>query len=91
MTETSPIICINTPEQRNVGCVGRPVNGVEVLIMDEEGKPVGPGEAGEICCVEPNGMRGYITKNEVATKKVITTAPDGKSRMFHRGRGDLPR
>ena len=84
LTETSPIICINTPEQRNVGCVGRPIDGVQVFIMDEEGKPVGPGEEGEICCVGPNVMRGYY-KNEVATEKVITTAPDGKSRMFHTG------
>lgn len=84
LTETSPIICLNTPQQRNVGYVGRPIGGVEVVIVGEEGKPVAPGEEGEICCVGPNIMKGYY-KNEEATKEVITTAPDGKSRMFHTG------
>ncbi|KAL7581293.1 hypothetical protein ACA910_006060 [Epithemia clementina (nom. ined.)] len=84
LTETSPIICINTPEQRKVGSVGRPIGEVEVYIVDEEGKRVASGEEGEICCVGPNVMRGYY-KNPEATNEVITTAPDGKSRMFHTG------
>ena len=84
LTETSPIICINTPENRFVGSVGRPIGGVQVFVVDEDGKPVASGEEGEICCVGPNIMRGYY-KNPDATNEVISTAPDGKSRMFHTG------
>ena len=58
LTETSPIICINTPEQRSVGSVGRPIGGVTVYIVDEEGREVPDGEEGEICCVGPNVMKG---------------------------------
>jgi long-chain acyl-CoA synthetase len=80
LTETSPIITLNVPDCRSAGSVGRPVGGVTVYIIDEEGKPVAPGEEGEICCVGPNVMKGYY-KNQDATDEVITTAPDGKSRM----------
>lgn len=58
LTETSPIICINTPEQRSVGYVGRPIGGVTVYIVNEEGQEVPDGHEGEICCVGPNVMRG---------------------------------
>jgi len=84
LTETSPIIAINVPGQRHVGSVGRPIGGVTVYIVDKNGNSLAPGEEGEICCVGPNVMRGYH-KNEKATNEVITTAPDGKSRMFHTG------
>mmetsp|Transcript_26192 Transcript_26192/g.38732 ORF Transcript_26192/g.38732 Transcript_26192/m.38732 type:complete len:693 (+) Transcript_26192:114-2192(+) len=83
LTETSPIIAINTPENRRNGFVGRPISGVKVYIMNEE-EEVLPGEEGEICCVGDNVMRGYY-KNQDATDEVISTAPDGVSRMFHTG------
>jgi len=83
LTETSPIIAINTPENRRNGFVGRPISGVEVFIMNE-GKEVGLGEEGEICCVGDNVMRSYYN-NQEATDEVISIAPDGVSRMFHTG------
>jgi len=84
LTETSPIIAINTPYERNPGCVGKTIPGVEVVIMGENGAPVGPGEEGEICCYGPNVMRGYY-RNPEATEEVISLAPDGTSRLFHTG------
>jgi len=84
LTETSPIITLNSPEQRSIGSVGKPIPGVTVFIIDENGNPLPVGEEGEICCVGPNVMRGYH-KNKKATEEVITTAPDGKSRMFRTG------
>ena len=80
LTETSPIIAVNTTENRSVGSVGLPVGGVTVYIIDENGDPLPHGEEGEICCVGPNVMRGYHN-NKKATDEVITLAPDGKSRM----------
>jgi long-chain acyl-CoA synthetase len=84
LTETSPIITINTPEQRLVGSVGRPIGGVTVHIIDDEGKELPAGVEGEICCSGPNVMRGYFN-NAKATADVISLAPDGKTRMFHTG------
>lgn len=84
LTETSPIIAINTPETRQIGSIGRPVGGVTVFIMDEHGKEVPEGQEGEICCVGPNVMRGYHNNKE-ATDEVMSVAPDGRPRMFHTG------
>jgi long-chain acyl-CoA synthetase len=80
LTETSPIICLNTPEHRMVGSVGRAIGGVTVYVIGEDGKPVGPGLEGEICCIGPNVMRSYY-RNQAATDEVISVAPDGVSRM----------
>lgn len=80
LTETSPIIAINVPTQRSIGSVGRPIGGVTVHIIGEDGQPVAEGEEGEICCVGPNVMKGYHNNKE-ATEEVISVAPDGKSRM----------
>jgi len=84
LTETSPIIVINRPEDRQPGSVGKPIHNVNVVIMGENGFPLPPGEEGEICCYGPNVMRGYHNKPE-ATEEVMSLAPDGKSRLFHTG------
>lgn len=86
LTETSPIITMNSPGKHRPGSVGPPIGGVDVHVIDpKDGKtPLPPGEKGEICCVGPNIMKGYY-KNQEETDKVISVAPDGVSRMFHTG------
>merc|ERR1711862_1034111 len=83
LTETSPIISLNSTQHRKVGSVGRPLPAVNVHICDEDGKPLSIGQEGEICASGPNIMRGYYKKPE-ATDEVISIAPDG-SRIFHTG------
>ena len=83
LTETSPIIAISVPYPggRKLGCVGKPVEGVNVVMIDPETKqPVGPDQEGEICCYGRNVMKGYYGNTD-ATAEVISVAPDGKSRL----------
>ncbi len=83
LTETSPIIAISAPYKgaRKLGNVGKPVGGVNVVIMNPDTQqPVAQGEEGEICCSGRNVMRGYY-RNPEATAEVISVAPDGKSRL----------
>lgn len=73
MSEASPIISANTlePNGMRFGSVGKPIPGVEVKIVPEEGYPAG---SGEICARGPNVMSGYFKNPEVTAE---TIDPDG--------------
>ena len=77
LTETSPIIGIETNEHHRVGSIGRPIPHVEARIdeADEDG-------VGELVVKGPNVMLGYYN-NKKATEEVME---DG---WFHTG--DLAR
>jgi len=49
--------------ERLLSC-GRPIAGIAVAILDEEGRPVPQGEVGEICFRGPSIMSGYWQKPE---------------------------
>lgn len=49
LTETSPVLCVNTPQNVQPGTVGQAVPGVEILVAED----------GEIRAKGPNIMRGY--------------------------------
>jgi len=56
------------------GSIGKAIPGVELLLLDKEGKKVAPGEIGEIVARGDNIMSGYWNREE-ETRKVLR--PEG--------------
>ena len=75
LSETSPVASFGRLDmERKPGTIGTPIEGVEMRIVDEEGKVLGVGDVGEVQIKGPNVMKGYWNMPE-ATAKAID--PDG--------------
>jgi long-chain acyl-CoA synthetase len=60
-TECSPVTCVNPiGGRRKPGSVGLPIPGVEMKIVDDEGRELPVGEVGEIVVRGENVMKGYF-------------------------------
>jgi long-chain acyl-CoA synthetase len=69
LTETAPVVCCCSVEDNRLGTVGKPLEGVEVII----------GEKDEILVRGPNVMKGYFNKPEETGKAI------DKEGWFHTG------
>jgi long-chain acyl-CoA synthetase len=75
LTETSPAATMNPLDlpQFN-GSIGLPIPSTDVVLRDDAGRDVKPGEPGEICIKGPQVMAGYWQRPD-ETAKAMT--PDG--------------
>jgi long-chain acyl-CoA synthetase len=83
LTETSPAVTMNSPEDWRIGSVGKVLQGQKVVIdrsVAEDGA-----EDGEIVVYGPNVMKGYHNKPEETAAVLM---PDGGFRTGDRGRFD---
>lgn len=75
LTETSPTVCVtrfSDPPERRERTVGRPIDGVEVRVVDlTRGTLHGPEAVGELAVRGPNVMAGYH-RMPSATQQVFT-------------------
>ena len=70
LSESSPMISINAPENHKLGSSGTVPQDIEIRICDTEGNDLPQGEKGEIVIRGENVMKGYW-KNEEATRETI--------------------
>ncbi|MFW3171110.1 long-chain-fatty-acid--CoA ligase [Geodermatophilus sp. CPCC 206100] len=83
LSETSPVASFNHPHaERKPGTIGTPIRGVEMRLVDDEGRDVREGDVGEIAIRGENVMRGYWNRPE----ETAAAIPDGWFRT-----GDLAR
>jgi long-chain acyl-CoA synthetase len=85
LTETSPIVALNTPHEHRPGSVGKMVPGASARIVDEQGNAVPVGEIGEVWLKGPMIMKGYHNLPE-ATAEALTA--DGYFKTGDLGRMD---
>ncbi len=76
LTETSPVISVNTLEHHRIGSVGRPITGVEVKIAED----------GEILTRGAHVFQGYFKKpDETADAFTDNAGDDHQGRWFKTG------
>lgn len=81
LTETVAVCCANNPHVPDrAGSIGRPVVGVEMCVMDEQGVPLADGERGEICVSGSSVMGGYLD----STPEGVLQSMQGKT-WLHTG------
>jgi long-chain acyl-CoA synthetase len=78
LTETSPVVCVNTLADNRPGTVGRPLPGVRVQIA-------GPGDNGEVQVRGPGVMSAYFNR---PAETAAAFTPDGWFRTGDLGRLD---
>jgi long-chain acyl-CoA synthetase len=62
LTEMSPIVSFNLPGQS--GTIGVPVPSTDVMVADDQGRPVPTGEVGELLVKGPQMFAGYWNREE---------------------------
>lgn len=71
LTETSPVVSVNTEELQKIKSVGPAIPAVSTIVLDDDGNEVPRNKEGELCVKGPNVFRGYWG-NETATRDAFT-------------------
>ena len=71
LTETSPVVSVNTEELQKIKSVGPAIPSVSVIVLDEDGKEMPRNKEGELCIKGPTVFKGYLG-NEKATHDAFT-------------------
>ncbi|MFE2289624.1 amino acid adenylation domain-containing protein [Streptomyces sp. NPDC059452] len=92
-TEATVTATLNGPLPSAVGAppgLGRAVDGVRVMVLDERLRPVPDGGVGELCIAGDSLARGYVNRAGLTAERFVADpyGPDG-SRMYRTG--DLAR
>lgn len=69
-TECTPIAASTPAMPANPGAVGFPFYGMDVRVVGADGRPLPPGETGEVQCRGPNTMLGYYRDAEATAAAI---------------------
>jgi len=72
LTESSPVISLNTPDRNRPGTAGRPLRTIQTRVVDlGNGTEKGPGEEGELQVKGPIVMKGYHNRPEETAEAIL--------------------
>jgi long-chain acyl-CoA synthetase len=74
LTETSPVVTLNVPQENRLGSVGKAVPGAIIKIVDDNGAALPINETGEIWLKGPMIMKGY---HNLPTETAAALTTDG--------------
>lgn len=75
LTETGPMVSLNSPEEYNPESVGKPLKGVELSV----------GKEGEIIVCSPSVMKGYFSHIDPSTNQVQVEVSESSPACFPTG------
>jgi long-chain acyl-CoA synthetase len=70
LTETSPVVTLNPFHRVKRASIGVPLPGTDVRIVDDEGRDVPTGEAGELIVKGPQVMAGYWQRPDETARAI---------------------
>jgi long-chain acyl-CoA synthetase len=71
LSESSPVVCVNTIKKQKVGSVGCAMYGHEVKIVDSDMNELPRGEIGDIIVQGDNVMLGYLNRPEATQETIV--------------------
>ena len=71
LTETTVSVCCNFQDAKKEGSVGKPYPGVQLRVLDDSGRELGPNERGELVFKAPNIMQRYLNRPEATSEALV--------------------
>jgi len=71
ITECSPVVSCNSPENNRFGSVGQPLLDYQIKICDENMRELPLGEVGEICVKGGCVMKGYYNRPDETKEAIV--------------------
>jgi long-chain acyl-CoA synthetase len=72
LTECCPTVTVNPPQiEAYKGSIGMPVPSTDIKLVDDEGKEVALGEAGEMLVKGPQVMVGYLNRPDATEEMIV--------------------
>lgn len=66
LSETSPVLTYQIGGKERMGSIGIPIPSTDIQIMDDDGRIMPVGEAGELCARGPQVFKGYWQKDNTS-------------------------
>jgi len=72
LTECCPTVTVNPPQiEAYKGSIGMPVPSTDIKLVDDDGKEVALGEAGEMLVKGPQVMVGYLNRPDATEEMIV--------------------